>query len=259
MTEPCYMRLNAVTKNFTAEGRSVPALENITFDVHRGEMVCIVGPSGCGKSTLLRILAGLELVSSGTCWVDPEQIREGIAFIPQGTALLPWRTLLQNASLGREVRDGSLNCDRLENILDCIKEYKLEGFEDQFPSELSGGMSQKVALICALQSRPRLLLCDEPFSAVDFVSRLELNTLFKNMCHVEGITTVFVTHNIEEAIFLGDRIVVMSGRPGKVVKIHKTDIAITMHDSVHCRELPEFSDLFIEIWGNLRGYHAQSH
>lgn len=256
MTPDC-IRVDGVYKTYRDGSRVVDALADITFKVCSGELVCIVGPSGCGKSTLLRILAKLEEPTDGTAWIDSAHLREGVAYVQQASALLPWRTLLQNASLGREVRDKALNPVRVENILQMIHKYGLDGFENSFPSELSGGMAQKVALICALQSRPRVLLCDEPFSAVDFVTRLELNTLFKNMCRLEAITTIFVTHNIEEAIFLGDRVIVMSGRPGpgRIVKTHTPYLSIAPYDAVLCRQSPEFSEYFLEIWADLRGSH----
>jgi len=227
------------------------ALEDVSFSVERGKLFCIVGPSGCGKTTLLRILAGLNEPTDGKFWLDPERVALGIAYIQQSPQLLPWRTLLQNAALGAELKK-AISPTSIGRIQHEISEYGLEGFENSMPSELSGGMKQRADIIRALESRPNILLCDEPFSAIDFVTRLSLNTKFKKMCRIHGITTVFVTHNIEESIFLADEIAVMSGRPGRIVAGYTPKLSKHSEDAVRCRESPEFSDLFLRIWEDLR-------
>lgn len=244
-----------VAKDFSSRnGTPLTVIQDITLEVRHGELVVIVGPSGCGKTTLLRVIQGLLQPSRGDIWINPDRRREGAAYVQQSAVLLPWRTLFQNVALGLEVRE-RIDSPRQRFLHEEIVSFGLEGFEDSLAAELSGGMRQRAALIRALASRPKLLFCDEPFSAIDFVTRLRLNTRFKFMCRVQGITTIFVTHNIEEAIFLGDRVLVMSGRPGRVVAEYEPDLSIGSEDAVECRKSPEFSDLFSRIWEDLRRGH----
>lgn len=239
-----------VSHQYQLGRKTVRAIANITLEVFDGETVCIVGPSGCGKSTLLKILVGLLDPTNGRV-VPAEQIRtRGIGFVQQRPALLPWRTVMENAILGIEVKR-QITADTLDGIRDELFEFGLRGFEDAPIEALSGGMMQKVALIAALFGNPALLACDEPFSAVDFVSRLSLLNIFKNKCYLNDITTVFVTHNIEEAIFLGHRVIVLSGRPGQVVDIVPIDQLEHDDDIVKCRQTPEFMALFQRIWTSL--------
>jgi ABC-type nitrate/sulfonate/bicarbonate transport system ATPase subunit len=247
--------VEAVSKVFSEGANRLAVLDQISFRVERGAFVCIVGPSGCGKTTLLRILLGLEKPTSGQVIVDQTQVHAGVAYVQQAPSLLPWRTLLQNAALGYELK-GTISGARIEFVQGLINRYGLGGFEQSLPHQLSGGMSQRVAVIRALASRPRLLFCDEPFSSIDFVTRLDLNTKFKYMCNVEGITTVFVTHNIEEALFLGDTVIVMSGRPGRIVNTYRPTLSVGREDAVKCRQAPEFAQLFSKIWEDLERHRA---
>jgi NitT/TauT family transport system ATP-binding protein len=223
--------------------------------VKRGQMCCVVGPSGCGKSTLLRAILGLVPLQGGTIHLDESRVLEGIAFVQQDCPLLPWRTAMQNACLGAELR-GALSTVIVDRIRRHLVDFGLSGFENSLTSELSGGMRQRVAIARALESRPALLFCDEPFSAVDFVGRLALSSTFKSLCRVSGITTVFVTHNIEEAIFLGDILVVMTGQPGRIKKVYHPQLSVGSEDAVRCRESPEFAGYFQSIWQDLRDSHG---
>jgi NitT/TauT family transport system ATP-binding protein len=242
---------NDVSMAFTRGGEKLVVLDSVSLEVIRGSFLSIVGPSGCGKTTLLRILAKLLTPTSGEVWIDPDQVKEGVAYVPQSPLLLPWRTLLQNASLGLELK-GKLSPGKVERIKEQIEDFGLGGFEDSITTELSGGMAQRAALIRALESKPRILFCDEPFSAIDFVTRLSLTTKFKFQCSVKKMTTIFVTHNIEEAIFLGDQVAVMSGRPGRIVATHSPKLSIGGQDAVECRQSPEFGQLFSQIWEELK-------
>ncbi len=246
------IRVSGISMVYCSNRNKITALEHVSFEVARGTLLCIVGPSGCGKSTLLRALLGLLIPTTGSVWLDEERKRNGIAYVQQMPQLLPWRTLLQNAVLGTEIK-GNISPARIEAVKDEIKGYGLEGREDNIASELSGGELQRVAIIRALESRPSLLFCDEPFSAIDFVTRLELSTRFKKMCRLHNITTVFVTHNIEEAIFLADEVLVMSGSPGRIIAKYHPRLSLNSQDAVKCRESPEFSQYFTQIWDNLRG------
>jgi NitT/TauT family transport system ATP-binding protein len=241
------MQVTKLVKQFDRAGAGpLTAINGLSFAVEQGSLLAIVGPSGCGKTTLLRILAGNEKQSSGEITYNAERMRR-TATIEQASALLPWRTAFQNACLGAEVR-GRLNDVVAKRIGELFVDFGLGGFEDQFPSELSGGMQQRVAIVRALESEPRILFCDEPFSAIDFVGRLQLNTEFKKMCRLIGCTTVFVTHNIEEAVFLGDVILVLSKRPCEVVKEIRPQLSKFPEDAVKCRQSPEFDEYFNDIW-----------
>lgn len=247
---PCDIEVSAIEMKFNNHGSLIDVLDNVTFKVARGDLVCIVGPSGCGKSTLLRIILKLLPQTAGEIKVDARRLNEGVAYVQQGSSLLPWRTLLQNACLGAEIREG-LTTVVVDRIKSEVKRYGLAGFEGHLFSELSGGMRQRTDIIRALESRPKLLFCDEPFSAVDFVTRLSLSTRFKQMCKIGGITTLFITHNIEEAIFLGDEILVMSKRPGRIVSRHRPSFSSERQDAVELRQSPEFGCLFRTIWSEL--------
>ena len=216
--------------------------------------------SGCGKSTLLRILAGVEDAHYEKLYINPERARNS-ASIEQSPALFPWRTAFQNAHIGTEIQkirlqrmfpdqepnDGALN----KKVCDDFRLFRLAGFEDSYPAELSGGMQQRVAIIRALQSEPDILFCDEPFSAIDFVTRLYLNTHFKLRSRTLGCTTIFVTHNIEEAIFLADRILVLNGSPCRIVDEIFPQLSHSQEDAVKCRLTPEFPKYFDKIWAKL--------
>ena len=247
---PADVEATDIGKVFGDGRTTLVALESISFKVLRGSFLSIVGPSGCGKTTLLRILADLIKPTSGHVFLDPERKKKGMAYVPQAPMLLPWRTLFQNAALGMELKK-SLAPARLERLESKIHAFGLNGFETALPATLSGGMLQRVALIRALESDPEILFCDEPFSAMDFVARLRLNTDFKSMCRVQGITMILVTHNIEEAIFLGDEVLVLSGRPGRLVAKYSPKLSIDGHDAVKCRSSPEFRRLFQQIWNDL--------
>ena len=251
MNEQPDIIVNNLGKIFRNGKKTVTVLDSISFNVVRGHFLSIIGPSGCGKTTLLRILAGLIKPTTGSVQLAPDRVEAGVAYIPQTSMLLPWRNLVQNASIGIELK-GPLSAARVERICGEIDQYGLGGFEKSLPAELSGGMAQRVAIIRALESRPRILFCDEPFSAIDFVTRLYLNTRFKFMCRVQGITMVFVTHNIEEAIFLGDEVAVMSGRYARIIKTYKPQLSIGAEDAVECKQSPEFGRLFVQLWEDLK-------
>jgi NitT/TauT family transport system ATP-binding protein len=233
-------------------------LDSIELEVQQEHIVTILGPSGCGKSTLLRVLAGLQKPTRGIVCIDPLRFKSGIGYVPQAPQLLPWRTLLQNACIGSEINQNGISDASIDRICAMIHQFRLSGFEYSFPHQLSGGMAQRVSLIRALQFNPSILLCDEPFSAVDFVSRYEFNILFRNMCSAMGITAIVVTHNIEEAIYLSDKIILLGGSPGSILKEYKSRPLPDRTNVVECRESNEFKEFFNEIWFDLKGaYRAR--
>lgn len=208
---------------------TLAVLQGIDLDIDPGEIVSILGPSGCGKTTLLRIIAGLEIPGSGTITIDglsPEAARQGkrIAVVPQSPALLPWRSVARNARVLLDVnrRANPVSAPDPDVLL---AEVGLADFADRRPRELSGGMQQRVALVRALALGAPLLVLDEPFAALDELTRAEMRHLLARLCEQAGATVVFVTHSIAEAVFVADRVVVMSSRPGRVIGVRPVDFA----------------------------------
>ena len=204
------VRIAGVTKRFGHGSAAVTALDQISLDVERGEFLCIVGASGCGKSTLLNLIAGLDAPSAGT--VD---VQGRVALMFQEAALLPWRTAAQNVELALKLR-GVPRAERRERALELLDLVRLREFADKRPHELSGGMRQRVALARSLGQGADVLLMDEPFGALDAITRDVLHDEIERVASEQRLTVVFVTHNGREAARLGDRIVLLTSRPGRV-------------------------------------------
>ena len=221
------VQVSGVSKRYASEQGSVRALADVTFDVDPGEFVCIVGPSGCGKTTLFRILAGLEPATRGQVTLNDSVVTEptpnmGIVF--QEYHLFPWRTVRGNIAFGLEKAVGLDGTDRDQRVQQLIDLVGLAGFEDSYPKSLSGGMKQRVALARALAIDPALLLMDEPFGAVDAQTRERLQDELLDIWQETGKTILFVTHDVEEAVTLADRVVVMGRDPGQLREIVPIDI-----------------------------------
>jgi NitT/TauT family transport system ATP-binding protein len=200
------------------------ALDGISLDIAAKEFVVIVGPSGCGKSTLLRIAAGLTPLTSGDVVMDGAAVtapprRLVYLFQQYSKSLFAWRTVLQNVIFPLEASPRAQRSRQREQCLQYLRQVGLDGFEDKYPWQLSGGMQQRVAIARALAAEPDVLLLDEPFSAVDALTRMELQSLVLDLWQAKGFTAVLVTHDVEEAIFLADRVMVLSGRPSTVSQI----------------------------------------
>ncbi len=216
-----------VSKAFVEGPRPIRALHDVSFQVADGEFVCLLGPSGSGKSTLLRIAGGLIAPDQGTVIFDGRPLTEpqpDIGFVFQSTNLMPWRTVLQNVLLPLEIQRGALDDAHTQRALELLRVVGLEGFERAYPKHLSGGMAQRVVLARTLIQQPKLLLMDEPFGALDAQTRMLMQELLLQVWQVERTTVLFVTHDVEEAIFLSDRIYVMTARPGRI----KAEIAIDL-------------------------------
>lgn len=213
-----YIHIENAGKTFLQNGEEFTALADVNLDIEKGEFICLLGPSGCGKSTLLNGIAGFDLVNKGSITIDGEEVKgpsTNNVTIFQNYGLLPWRTVLKNVELGLE----SQNMDkkkRKEIARKYLQVVKLENFENSFPHQLSGGMQQRVAIARALAVNPKILFMDEPFGALDAITRMKLQDDILDICKNEKKTIIFVTHDIEEAVYLADRIVVMTPNPGKV-------------------------------------------
>ena len=239
------LELKNIGKKYQAKNGEIEALKNINLKVQEGEFVSIIGPSGCGKSTLLSITAGLEKQTAGEIYKNGE-----IVYMLQTDSLLPWRTIYKNVLFGLEVRKIKTS-ENEKYVQELLKKYNLYEFKEKYPSQLSGGMRQRVALIRTLATRPSILLLDEAFSALDYQTRIMVTNDIFQILKNEKITAIMVTHDISEAISMSDRVVVLTNRPGTVKKIHKIDFEMENRNPINCRESPKFSKYFDTIWKEL--------
>lgn len=206
--------------HYEARGEHCTALENINLELGAGKTCAVIGPSGCGKSTLLKILAGIIRNYDGTVQINGQPIRpvqQRIGFIPQNYGLLPWKNVYENIYLSAKIKNKSPEDSRALDSL--IQQLGLAGLENRHPGELSGGQQQRVALARSFLLKPDLLLMDEPFSALDAITREEIQNVFLQVWRKYSVSTVLVTHNVEEALYLGQKIVVLSGIPGSINKV----------------------------------------
>lgn len=218
--------ITKVSKIFGSKEAMFKSLDNISFNVNEGEFLCILGPSWCGKSTILRLMAGLDKPSSGQILMDNEVIigpgcKCGMVF--QEYSLFPWRSVIENVASPLEMK-GVAEEERYKIAEDYLKIVGLQNFRDSMPHELSGGMKQRVAIVRSLAGDPDVLLMDEPFGALDIQTRNQLQKDLLKIWKDKGKTIVFVTHDIDEAIFLGDRVILMSKGPGKIARIFEVNI-----------------------------------
>ena len=237
---------------YQAPDGEVEALRRVDMDVAPGEFCSVVGPSGCGKSTLLSVISGLERLTSGTLEVDGAPISgpsDKIGFMPQRDQLFPWRTIRDNVTLGLTVT-GKRTAQNLAYADALLERYGLSAFAQKRPFQLSGGMRQRCALIRTLATSPDVLLLDEPFSALDYQTRLAVSGDISQIIRREHKTALLVTHDISEAISLSDRIVVLSHRPATVKAIHDLGALRTV-PPLERRSRPEFQALFNQIWEEL--------
>ncbi len=239
------LNLKNIGKKYQAKNGEIEALYNINFNVKEGEFVSIIGPSGCGKSTLLSIIAGLEPKTTGTIQIDGTT-----GYMLQKDSLLEWRTIYDNVIFGLEIRHQKTK-ENEAYAEELLKKYDLYDFKDKYPTQLSGGMRQRVALIRTLAIKPKILLLDEAFSALDYQTRIMVTNDIFQILRNENISTVMVTHDISEAISMSDRVIVLSKRPATIKTIHTIDFEMDNRTPLNCRESSKFSKYFDTLWKEL--------
>jgi NitT/TauT family transport system ATP-binding protein len=259
---PPLLLVEGVARDFKADDRRViRALETVSLEVRAQEFLAIVGPSGCGKSTLLQIMAGLMMPTAGRVAVNGRPVvappPEAVYVFQQYTkSLLPWRTVRQNVEFPLEHRRELGRAARRDRCQRALAQVGLEEFAAHYPWQLSGGMQQRLALARALVAQPALLLMDEPFSSVDALTRMELQDLVLDTWERQKLTVVFVTHDVDEAIYLSDRVVAMTARPARIAHTLVTDLA-RPREQIATRALPRFLQLRQELYEIVAGQRAR--
>ncbi len=244
------LKVKDLRKIYHTKKNEILAVENFSFDFKEGEFIAIVGPSGCGKSTILSILCGLDTASGGTIEIDPN-LKFG--YMLQGDNLFEWQTIFKNCLLGLEINN-EVTKESKEYVRQLLKTYGLEEFIDAYPSNLSGGMRQRVSLIRTLATKPDLLILDEPFSALDYQSRLAVSDDVYKIIKQEKKSAIMVTHDISEAISMADKVIVLSQRPSIIKNIY--EIKLTDKSTpINNRKAKEFAKYYDLIWKDI-DYHV---
>ena len=244
------LKIDKLHKNYHSKDGVVVAIEDISLDIKEGEYIAIVGPSGCGKSTLLNIIGGIDTKSGGEIH---REVNIKIGYMLQNDCLFPWLNILDNCLLGLKI-EGNLNNENIEYVKELLNTYGLGEFMYKYPSSLSGGMRQRVALIRTLALKPDILLLDEPFSALDYQTRLAVSDDVFNIIKATGKTVIMITHDIAEAISMSDRVVVLTNRPAKVKKIYDIEMK-DKSNPINNRKCREFSMYYDMIWKEI-DYHV---
>lgn len=249
-----FLRVCNISYAYHSLQGATPALSGISFTVNTGEFLAIVGPSGCGKSTLLSLLSGLLVPEEGDIYIEDTPLKEshaGIGYMLQRDHLLEWRTIRDNAALGLEIRHRKTR-ETMRELDQMLESYGLAEFTSAHPSELSGGMRQRAALIRTLILKPDLLLLDEPFSALDYQTRLSVCDDIASIIRKTKKTAILITHDLTEAISTADRVLVLSARPGQVKADIPLSFAPQYGSPLKRRNAPEFSGYFQTVWNELR-------
>ncbi len=241
------LEIKNLSKNYHDLNGEIKAIDNVSFDVNENEFISIVGPSGCGKSTLLSILAGTTKKSSGQIkWLDQNT---RIGYMLQTDCLFPWRTILENTLIGLEITN-SLTEENKQYVINLLNTYGLKDFINKYPDSLSGGMKQRVALIRTLAVKPHILLLDEAFSALDSQSRLKVSEDVYKIIKKEKKTAIMVTHDINEAITLSEKVIVLSKRPSKIKNIYEINFE-NERSTINTRKEKNYNDYYDKIWRDL--------
>lgn len=251
MNQPPQLELKGIRKSFSTKAGTFPVLNGLSFDIKERDFLSIIGPSGCGKTTVFNIIAGLLEPDEGEIVYRGEVVsglRGKVGYMMQKDLLLPWRTVLQNVLIGPELR-GTPPAEAHDMAMEYLNTYGLAGFENAFPRTLSGGMRQRVALIRTLINDPDIILLDEPFSALDYQTRLYLEGVLMEAVETFNKTVVLVTHDIDEAVALSKRVVVLGGRPSRLKTIYDIDIA--SNTPIGARSDPRFSGYFHALCAEL--------
>jgi NitT/TauT family transport system ATP-binding protein len=242
-----------VAKSYEVDGKIVPVIGDLSLSLNKGEIVSIVGPSGCGKTTLLNTLCGLLAPDSGHIrWYGQEIAGQpqNVGYMLQKDLLLPWRTALNNVMLGLEIR-GMAASEAISRSRAMLDQLGLHGFADHYPSTLSGGMRQRVALARTLVNEPSVLLLDEPFASLDFQNKLLIENDTAKLVRQGGRSLLLITHDIEEAVSLADRVIVLSKRPTRVKAVYEIELGIDRTDMMASRDSRDFSKYVRRIWADL--------
>jgi NitT/TauT family transport system ATP-binding protein len=246
--------VRGLSKSFQLAGRAIEAVRDVTFSVRRGEFVALLGPSGSGKSTILNMIATLVKPSGGQILIDGTPVVTGkatpdVGYVFQRDTLFPWRTVADNIGYGLQLA-GVPDAERKARIAAGVAQAGLQGFEQAYPSALSGGMRQRAALMRTLVVEPQILLMDEPFGALDTHTKIDMHDVLLRIWERELQTVLFVTHDLGEALTLADRIILFSARPGMIKDMFEVDFA-RPRDAVKVRETPRYAELFQHIWHSL--------
>ena len=246
--------VKGLSKSFQLGGTAIEAVRDISFSVRRGEFVALLGPSGSGKSTILNMIATLVKPTSGQILIDGRPViagkaTPGVGYVFQRDTLFPWRTVADNIGYGLQLA-GVADAERRERVAACVAQAGLNGFEQAYPSALSGGMRQRAALMRTLVVEPQILLMDEPFGALDTHTKIDMHEVLLRIWDREQQTVLFVTHDLGEALTLADRIILFSARPGRIKDMFEVDFA-RPRDAVKVRETPRYAELFQHIWHSL--------
>lgn len=254
-----FLTLKGIHHTYFTKTSAVTALNDISLDVQEGEFVSFLGPSGCGKTTLLSIIAGLIEPSNGQVQLEGKSVKDAanqIGYMLQQDYLFPWKTIEENILLGLKI-SGKLEDSKKEEVLSLLRQMGLENVEKLYPKQLSGGMRQRVALVRTLATEPKLLMLDEPFSALDYQTKLKLEDLVSNTLKTFGKTAILVTHDIGEAISMSDRIFLFSPRPGRLHKTFFIPEDLRNISPFESRNHPLYNELFQTIWKELESIEPE--
>jgi NitT/TauT family transport system ATP-binding protein len=246
--------VKGLSKTFQLAGTAIEAVRDVSFSVRRGEFVALLGPSGSGKSTVLNMIATLIRPSDGEILIDGSLVVTGkatpsVGYVFQRDTLFPWRTVADNIGYGLQIA-GVPDAEIRGRVAACVVQAGLKGFEQAYPSTLSGGMRQRAALMRTLVVEPQILLMDEPFGALDTHTKIDMHEVLLRIWEREQQTVLFVTHDLGEALTLADRIILFSARPGRIKDVFEVDFA-RPRDAVKVRETPRYAELFQHIWHSL--------
>ncbi len=241
------LEIKNLSKMYHTKEGEILSIQNISMDVLEGDFISLVGSSGCGKSTLLNIIAGLDIQSKGEIKFTKENPKIGYMF--QSDCLFPWLTIYENCLLGLKI-EKNITKENENYVLNLLKKYNLYEFKNKYPTCLSGGMKQRIALIRTLALKPDILLLDEPFNALDYQSRLAISNDVYEIIKNEGQTAIMVTHDISEAVSMSDKVYVLSKRPSNIKKIYKIELE-NKKDPIHNRKDKRFMEYYDKIWKDL--------